>query len=87
MLEHNARQEHETLQLIEQFSRFQQQLGQNIEQMSFEQKRTVLRLLVTDVLLDCSKATITVKHVLPVENRVSRLSSNRVITSAINARP
>jgi site-specific DNA recombinase len=61
--EHQLRQ----LQLIEQFETFQQKLDMNLNNLDFDQKKTLVRLLVKEVIVDTTAEEIIIRHTLPLD--------------------
>ena len=66
LLKEGARQKHQTLQLIEQFQTFKLKFADNLDALSFEKKKQVIRLLVDEVSVDSNAQNITVKHIVPM---------------------
>ena len=66
-VEQAEKQEHHRLQLIEQFAAFTQRMSQNLAQLSFEERKQIVRLLVEEVLVNTSTGELTVRHILPSE--------------------
>ena len=44
---------------------FKKKIGDNISKLSFEEKKAIVRLLVSEVVVDTSKDKITVRHTVP----------------------
>ncbi len=80
-------QEQQKLQLIEQFSEFSKKLKDNLDTMTFEEKKKMVRLLVNEVMVDSKKEEITVRHVMPMtqkcplRSRRSQSSSFKSVSS------
>ena len=66
-LEHERQQQDQHLWLVEHFAVFQKKIGQNLDRLSFEDKRRILQLLVTEVAVDSVQGEITIKHILPID--------------------
>jgi site-specific DNA recombinase len=66
-LEHESQQQDQHLRLVEQFAVFQKKIGQNLDHLSFEDKRRILQLLVTEIAVDSVQGEITIKHILPLD--------------------
>jgi site-specific DNA recombinase len=75
--------EHQELRLIEQFQAFQDKFKNKIDQLSFDEKKKIIQLLARRVIVDCSTAQITLKHIIPVGGNVYGLRSDRVVTSSV----
>lgn len=66
LLEREKAQQLKQFQVIEQFEVFKERLGLKLGELSFEQKKALVRLLVSEVILDSKEATLIVKHTLPI---------------------
>ena len=66
-LAHERQQQDQHLRLVEHFAVFQKKIGQNLDRLSFEDKRRILQLLVTEVAVDSVQGEITIKHILPID--------------------
>ena len=66
-LAHERQQQDQHLWLVEHFAVFQNKIGQKLERLSFEEKRRILQLLVTEVAVDSVQGEITLKHILPID--------------------
>ena len=77
-LENQARQEHKQLQLIEQIGDFQKKFTGSIDNLTFEQKKKILRLLISKILVNCDTAEITVEHIVPL-SKTYQLCTERVV--------
>ena len=66
-LAHERQQQDQHLRLVEHFAVFQQKIGQSLDRLSFEEKRRILQLLVTEVAVDSVQGEITIKHILPID--------------------
>jgi hypothetical protein len=69
LVEKEEKEEHHRFQLIEQFSEFTQRMNTNLSGLSFGERRQVVRLLVEQVLVNTSTGEITVRHILPVNQK------------------
>ncbi len=67
LLEEEKHREQKQLQLIEQFSTFQDKFSSRLGALGFEEKKQVVRLLVEEVLVDSVNEKLTVKHVIPLD--------------------
>jgi site-specific DNA recombinase len=81
----SAQQEHQQLQLIDNFEVFQRNLKSNLSEISFADRKKIVQLLVKQVEVDCSKAEITVKHVVPMTQNVYGLCPDRVIGGLVDS--
>jgi hypothetical protein len=61
--------EERRLQVIQRFEEFCSTLTTNLEELSFGERKKILRLLVTDVVVDTSNGEISVNHILPLEKK------------------
>ena len=59
--------ENQKLQLIENFESFKETMTENLDQLEFEKKRQIVRLLVKEIAIDPKTQTIRVKHIIPSE--------------------
>jgi site-specific DNA recombinase len=69
LLEKEEKQEHHRLQVIEQFRDFTQRMKTNLSNLSFEERRKIVRLLVEEVIVNTSTDDITVRHILPLDEK------------------
>jgi site-specific DNA recombinase len=69
LLEEEKHREQKQLQLIEQFSTFQNKFSSRLGSLMFEEKKQVVRLLVDEVLVDSINEKLLVKHVIPLDKR------------------
>ncbi|MFQ5853913.1 MAG: recombinase family protein, partial [Candidatus Binatia bacterium] len=67
LLEEEKHREQKQLQLIEQFSTFQDKFSSRLGELPFDEKKQVVRLLVEEVLVDSVNEKLTVKHVIPLD--------------------
>ena len=67
LLEEEKHREQKQLQLIEQFSTFQDKFSSRLGELGFEEKKQVVRLLVEEVLVDSVNEKLIVKHVIPLD--------------------
>ena len=81
LLEEEKHRDQKQLQLIEQFSTFQDKFLSRLDDLTFEEKKQVVRLLVDEVLVDSVNEKLTVKHVIPLDKSFPlRSGSNRAAT-------
>lgn len=66
LLERSHQGEERKLELIERFEEFKRKVNLRIANLTFEEKREVLRLVVEEVAVDTINSNIEVKHILPV---------------------
>jgi polyribonucleotide nucleotidyltransferase len=69
LLEKEEKREHHRVQVIEQFTDFTQRMKTNLSILSFEERRQIVRLLVEEVLVNTSTDEITVRHILPLDEK------------------
>ena len=69
LVEREAKEAHHRLQLIEQFTTFTHRMTTNLSTLSFAERKQIIRLLVEEVVVDTTTEEITVRHILPVEQR------------------
>jgi site-specific DNA recombinase len=66
LFKHNQEKESRRIQVIQKFEDFCSKLTTNLEELSFMDRKKILRLLVTDVIVDTTKGEIVVNHILPL---------------------
>ena len=69
LVEKDAQEEHHRLHLIEQFTTFTQRMTTNLSTLSFPERKQIVRLLVEEVLVNTTTEEITVRHILPVDQK------------------
>jgi site-specific DNA recombinase len=69
LLEKGEKEESHRLQLIEQFADFTHQMKANLTNLNFEERRQVVRLLVEEVIVNTQTEEITVRHILPLDQK------------------
>jgi len=67
LLEEEKHREQKQLQLIEQFSTFRDKFLSRLGELTFEEKKQVVRLLVEEICVDRVNERLTVKHVIPLD--------------------
>jgi site-specific DNA recombinase len=65
------------LQVMQRFEDFCSTLTANLEELSFGDRKKVLRLLVTDVVVDTANGGISVNHILPLSQKSCPLRPSR----------
>lgn len=55
------------LKLIEDFQAFQANVSSRLDTLSFQEKKDLVRLLITDVAVDTKKDKIMIKHIIPAD--------------------
>ena len=75
-LRKDLRVEKQRLTLLESLEQFTSKLANNLETLSFEEKRKLVKLLVSRVYIDTKKEKITVQHIVPLED-LSQLRTGR----------
>jgi site-specific DNA recombinase len=69
LLEKEEKEEHHRLQVIEQFTDFTRRMKRNLSTLSFKERRQIVRLLVEEVTVNTSTDKITVRHILPLDQK------------------
>src|SRR5262249_13046096 len=69
LLEKEEKEESHRLQLIEQFADFTQRMKANLINLNFEERRQIVRLLVEEVIVNTQTEEITVRHILPLDQK------------------
>jgi site-specific DNA recombinase len=86
LLEEEKHREQKQLQLIEQFSTFQAKFSSRLGELTFEEKKQVVRLLVEEVVVDSVNEKLTVKHVIPLDKRFPLRSGSLVASIRVSRR-
>jgi hypothetical protein len=63
----NMDQNSSQLRLIDQFDTFKNKIASRLNELSFEERKQVVRLLVTEVIADTKKDELVIKHTIPAE--------------------
>jgi len=63
------------MKVIEQFDTFRSTLTGNLEELAFEQRKSIVRLLVSSVSVDMNTREVTIEHIIPTDS--SPLHSSR----------
>ena len=66
-LETEANRDQQQLQLIEQFTDFTHKITKRLDQLTFADKKQILRLLVKEVVVDTAKEEMTIHHIVPLD--------------------
>jgi site-specific DNA recombinase len=53
------------LSLIEEFEQFKEKINLKLENISFEEKKKITRLVVNEIIVDSSQNNIEIRHILP----------------------
>ena len=69
LVEKEAQEEHHRLQLIEPFAQVPQRINPPLSTLGFAERRPLVRLLVEEVVVNTSTEEITVRHILPVDQK------------------
>jgi site-specific DNA recombinase len=86
LLEKEEKEESRRLQLIEQFAEFTQRMKANLTTLSFEERKQIVRLLVEEVTVSTQNEEITVRHILPLDQKCPlRKGSNLTIIGQCGA--
>jgi len=67
MLKKAVDQQARQLHVISKFEDFSATLNTSLQDISFDDKKRIVRLLVTDVIVDTTKEELHVKHILPLK--------------------
>ena len=62
------------LQLIKQFNDFTKRMTSNLANLSFEEKKNIVRLLVEEIVVNVKTEEVTVKHILPLQTQQEMFS-------------
>jgi site-specific DNA recombinase len=83
LLEKEEKEESSRLQLIEQFADFTKRMNTNLNNLNFEERRQIVRLLVEEVIVNTKTEEITVRHILPLgQNQKVQLCNRSVRADA-----
>jgi len=66
LLEQEKQQEFKQLKIIEQFETFKNKLNLNVDRLTFDQRKDLVRLLVRDIEVDTLSQQIIIHHSLPI---------------------
>jgi site-specific DNA recombinase len=69
LVEKEEKEEHHRLQLIEQFAEFTKRMNKNLSNLNFAERKQIVRLLVEEVLVNTSTDEITMRHILPLDQK------------------
>jgi site-specific DNA recombinase len=69
LLEKEEKEESHRLQLIEQFADFTKRMQANLSTLDFEERKQIVRLLVEEVIVNTKTDDITVRHILPLDQK------------------
>jgi site-specific DNA recombinase len=75
LLKHDEEIAARRLHVIERFEDFCSTLTTNLEELSFVDRKKILRLLVTDIIVDTSNGEVSVNHILPLDKKSCPLRS------------
>jgi site-specific DNA recombinase len=84
LLEEEKHREQKQLQLIEQFSTFRDKFVSRLGELTFEEKKQVVQLLVEEVFVDSVNETLTVKHVIPLDKSFPLRSGSMVASIRVS---
>ncbi len=70
LLEQEEKSKQQQLQLIEKLSDFKEKLTNNLDGLSFADKRKIMRLLVSEVAVDSVQEHLCIKHVIPLDKNL-----------------
>ena len=77
LLEEEKQQVRRRLQLIEQFGEFKKKITHNLDELSFLQRKELVRLLVKEVIVDSVNEEIVVNHIVPIDESFPLRSRSR----------
>ena len=80
LIQSDLKNEQRQLQLIEQFDIFRQTLTKNLADLTFAEKRKIIKLLVREVVVDIQNEDVLVKHILPIPKKSCPLRSGSHLT-------
>jgi len=79
-LQNDLRVKHQRLTLVDSLEQFTSKLAKNLDQLRFDEKRKLVKLLVSRVYIDTKKEEIMVQHIVPIEN-LYPLCPGRIISA------
>jgi hypothetical protein len=87
LLEKNEKEDAHRLQMIEQFDGFAKRMRSNLAELSFVERRQIVRLLVERVVVDTKTWEINIQHILPLNGncRLRTGSGAALLPSGENA--
>src|SRR3989337_1898045 len=74
-LKKEKREREQVLTVISNLEDFSSKIKENLDELDFERKKQIVRLLVEEVEIDTIKEEINVKHIIPLDNRKCQLCS------------
>ncbi|MEW6735242.1 MAG: hypothetical protein AB1489_28380, partial [Acidobacteriota bacterium] len=74
LIEKEGKQQLQQLQLIEQFNDFTKRMTFNLSNLSFEEKKNIVRLLVEEVIVNVKTEEVTIRQVLPLQTQPEQFS-------------
>ena len=69
LIEKEEKEEGHRLQVIEQFTEFAKRMKTNLTNLSFEERKQIVRLLVEEVKVNTKTEEIIVRHILPLDKK------------------
>src|SRR3989304_10269385 len=69
------------VKVISNLEDFSSKIKENLDELDFERKKQIVRLLVEEVEIDTIKEEINVKHIIPLDNRKCQLCSGTRFTN------
>ena len=70
LLNQEEKQKQQCLQLVEKLDDFKKKMNLNLPDLKFEEKKQLVRLLVSEVVVDIKNEDIKVTHIIPVQKNV-----------------
>jgi polyribonucleotide nucleotidyltransferase len=80
LLRRELEEEKGQMKLIEQFEAFGSKLACRLDELTFDERKEIVRLLVTEVVVDTKKDEILIRHVIPGD-KVCQLRSRGNLAS------
>jgi len=80
-LKKEKREREQVLTVISNLEDFSSKIKENLDELDFERKKQIVRLLVEEVEIDTIKEEINVKHIIPLDNRKCQLCSGTRFTN------
>src|SRR3990170_8640073 len=74
-LKKEKREREQVLTVIRNLEDFSDKIKENLDELDFERKKQIVRLLVGEVEIDTIKEEINVKHIIPLDTRKCQLCS------------
>jgi site-specific DNA recombinase len=80
LIEQERKERLSQLKLVDRYADFVKKFGDNLDQLDFEKRKEVVRLLVEEVAVDVKNEHVTVRHIVPAEKNIQLRPKHDQIT-------